>query len=254
MSTFTQTKPLSINEDPDATEKELSELKLEILHIPKDNTVKADITFKLIMIGNAGVGKSCLSLKGTTGKFEETYVATVGFDFFSFYAKINDKIIRLQIWDTCGQEGYRSLVQNFYKGTSLSILVYAINDTKSFNEIKDWVKQLRIFAAVDVKMFLIGNKCDLEEERLVNKEQGIKLQNDENFHCFYETSAKTGVNAEEIFVRAAKLLYLNLKKKEEVPDNTKVDAKIEQKNVKLQKELLVKDKNRNKNSGCCNIF
>lgn len=250
MSSFTHTQPLSIKEDPDATEKELSELNLEILHLPKDDTIKADLTFKLIMIGNAGVGKSCLSLKGTTGNFEENYVATVGFDFFSFYAKINDKIIRLQIWDTCGQEGYRSLVQNFYKGTALSVLVYAINDMKSFNEIKDWVKQLRIFAAVDVKMFLVGNKCDLENDRVVQKQQGMQLQNDENFHCFYETSAKTGVNAEEIFIRAAKLLYLSLKKKEEIPGDIKVDEKTEQKNVKLQKELLVKDKNRKK-KGCC---
>ena len=113
---------------------EINELEVEVIPTPKIDNIKADLTFKLIVIGNPNVGKSCLSLKGTTGKFMDSYVATVGFDFYSFFAKIENKLIRLQIWDTCGQEGYRSLVQNFFRGTALAILVYAINDVKSFND------------------------------------------------------------------------------------------------------------------------
>jgi GTPase SAR1 family protein len=101
---------------------EINQLEIEVITHPKIDNIKADLTFKLIVIGNPNVGKSCLSLQGTTGKFEDSYVATVGFDFFSFFAKIEGKVIRLQIWDTCGQEGYRSLVQNFFRGTSLGIL------------------------------------------------------------------------------------------------------------------------------------
>ena len=86
------------------------------------------------------MGKSSISLKGTTKKSDEAYLATVGFDFFSFFAKIENKLVRLQIWDTCGQEGYRSLVANFFRGTSLAILVYSINDGKSFNDIGTWIK------------------------------------------------------------------------------------------------------------------
>ncbi len=75
-----------------------------------------------------GVGKSCLSLKATKKKFKSNYVATVGFEFFSFNIKMDNKIIKLQIWDTCGQEIYRSLISNFYKNTSLAIIVYAIDE------------------------------------------------------------------------------------------------------------------------------
>ena len=99
--------------DKDLNE-EINELEVEVIPTPKIDNIKADLTFKVIVIGNPNVGKSCLSLKGTTGRFEESYVATVGFDFFSFFAKIENQLIRLQIWDTCGQEGYRSLVANFF--------------------------------------------------------------------------------------------------------------------------------------------
>ena len=87
-----------------------------------------DLSFKLIVIGNAGVGKSCLSMQATKKKFENNYLATVGFEFFVFNMKIKDKTIKLQIWDTCGQEIYRSLITSFYKNSSLAIIVYAIDE------------------------------------------------------------------------------------------------------------------------------
>ena len=100
----------------EALDEEINKLEIEVIPTPKIDNIKSDLTFKLIVVGNPSVGKSCLSLQGTTGKFEDAYVATVGFDFYSFFAKIDNQLIRLQIWDTCGQEGYRSLVQIFIGG------------------------------------------------------------------------------------------------------------------------------------------
>ncbi len=87
-----------------------------------------DLSFKLIVIGNAGVGKSCLSMQATKKKFENNYLATVGFEFFVFNIRIKEKTIKLQIWDTCGQEIYRSLITSFYKNSSLAIIVYSIEE------------------------------------------------------------------------------------------------------------------------------
>jgi small GTP-binding protein len=100
------------------------DLTYEIL--PDDYT-QYDLSFKLIVIGDSGVGKSCLTLKATKNLFENNYNATVGFEFFSFNIKINDKVLKLQIWDTCGQEIYRSLITNFYRNSSLAIMVYAVD-------------------------------------------------------------------------------------------------------------------------------
>ena len=95
--------------------------------LPED-CPKYDLSFKVIVIGNSGVGKSCLSIKATKNIFENNYLATVGFEIFAFNVKLNDKIIKLQIWDTCGQEIYRSLITNFYRNSSLAIIVYAIDE------------------------------------------------------------------------------------------------------------------------------
>jgi Ras-related protein Rab-1A len=87
-----------------------------------------DLSFKLIIIGDSGVGKSCLALKGTKNLFEDNYISTIGFEFFNFNIKVEDKVVKLQIWDTCGQEIYRSLIANFYRNSSLAIMVYAIDE------------------------------------------------------------------------------------------------------------------------------
>ena len=223
---------------------EIEEIKFEILPPEIYTELDPDITFKIIVIGNSGVGKSCLSLNGTTGKFIEEHQATIGFDFFSFVTKIDKKIIRLQIWDTCGQEGYKSLVQNFYRGSVLAIIVYAINDMKSFQSIEDWVKQLKIYSSPDIKIFLIGNKCDLEKERVVSIEMGKKFQTDFEFELFMETSAKSGFNSKNLFIEAFKLLYLNYKKM-----NCNICNNNQSRKVSLiGKELMKKESKK----GCCN--
>jgi Ras-related protein Rab-1A len=131
--------------------------------LPEDYN-KYDLSFKIIVIGNSGVGKSCLSIKATKNIFENNYLATVGFEFFSFNVKLDDKVVKLQIWDTCGQEIYRSLITNFYRSSSLAIIVYAIDDRQSYQDIEVWLKDLKTYSNPDIKVFLIGNKTDMEEK------------------------------------------------------------------------------------------
>ena len=177
--------------------------KIEILKEDKKNS---DLHFKLIVIGNSGVGKSCLSLRATQDIFKEDFISTIGFEFFSFHLKINDKIVKLQIWDTCGQEIYRSLISGFYRSTELAIIVFSVVDRKSFEGIDEWVKQLKTHGTPDCKIFLIGNKIDLPD-RVVSSEEAINYKNENGFECYMETSAKTGVNIRELFVNCGLTLY-----------------------------------------------
>ena len=101
------------------------QLKVDVL---PDDYNQYDLSFKMIVIGDAGVGKSCLTTKAAKGIFDDAYSATVGFEFLTFNVRIDGKVIKLQIWDTCGQEIYRSLITSFYKNSSLAIIVYAIDE------------------------------------------------------------------------------------------------------------------------------
>ena len=166
-----------------------------------------DLSFKLIIIGDSSVGKSSLANKAIKNKFDTVYNATLGFDFFSFFVKIDEKIIKLQIWDTCGQEIYHSLITNFYRNSSLAIMVYAINNRASYEHIDFWLKEIKRNSNPDAKIFLIGNKNDLDEEREVTFEEAQKYADDLEFSNFFESSAKSGFNAQKIFIKAANILY-----------------------------------------------
>ena len=219
-------------------------IKAEVL--PEDYN-QYDLSFKMIVIGDAGVGKSCLTAKASKGIFEETYSATVGFEFLVFNVKLNDKVIKLQIWDTCGQELYRSLISSFYRNASLAMMVYAIDNMESFNHIETWLKEVKLQSNPDIKIFLIGNKSDLEENRKVTTEAAKTFKDENGIHYFSEASAKNGVNAKEVFIEAAKLLYgEHLKYKERkfdknLSDNEKVPMPVK----------VTKNKNNRKKGGCC---
>ena len=216
--------------------------KIELL--PEDYP-QYDLSFKLIFIGDSSVGKSCLTAKAVKNNFEEYYQATVGFEFLTFNMKVNDKVIKLQIWDTCGQEIYKSLISNFYRNSSLAVLVYAIDNKESFNHVENWLNDLKSQANPDVRIFLVGNKADLEEDRKIKKEEGEKYKEDQHLDLFMETSAKTGHNARNVLVEAAKILYKDYLKFDE---NTQKEKEDESKN-KDKKKLIKKDQKVKK--GCC---
>ena len=221
--------------------------KFEIL--PEDYT-NFDLSFKLIVIGDSGVGKSCLTNNAVKNIFDDSYNATVGFEFFTFNVKINDKIVKLQIWDTCGQELYRSLITNFYRNSSLAVMVYSINSKESFENIEMWLRELRTHSNPDAKVFLIGNKIDLENERQITKEQGEQFAKDNKINGFMEASAKTGVNAQKIFIQAATTLY---------EDYIKYQQKAEQSGGKVENTFgkqqnnkkRIDNKPRKNQGGCC---
>jgi len=209
---------------------------------------KYDFSFKMIVIGDAGVGKSCLTNRAAREKFLENYNPTVGFEFLTFSTNIDNKIIKLQIWDTCGQEVYRSLITNFYRNASLAMMVYSIDSRESFLHINQWLKEVRIQSHPDVKIILIGNKSDLENERTVSYEEAKKFKEENQILYFEETSAKTGLNSKEVFEEAARILYTEHK-------NYKLRAKNELMN-KMKNDDNIPKKLKNKsekkrNKGCC---
>ena len=189
----------------------LNDDEYEIEILPEDYS-KYDMSFKIIVIGDQGVGKTCLTKQAIKKEFQEFYMATVGFEFLTFNLAIGDEVIKLQIWDTCGQEAYKSLITNFYRNSSLALILYAINDKDSFEHAQKWLDDLKEQANKNVRVFLVGNKSDLEEERVISKKEGEKFKEDKKLDKFMETSAKTGENAQYALVEAAKLLYKDYKK------------------------------------------
>ena len=225
------------------------DLEYEIL---TEEDTKPDLAFKIIIIGNSGVGKSCLSLKASKNIFNKNNVQTIGFECFDFNICFEKKErIKLQIWDTCGQEVYRSFISNFFRNSSLAIIVYSIIDKKSFDCIEGWLKELKEKSNPDIKIFLLGNKADLEDEREVKYEDGEQLKNMYDFLYFNETSAKTGLNVTEVFVEAAKLLYNDYLKYEKIPVKR---MSISIKNDRSSNIILNKNKikvKRKKHIACC---
>ena len=211
-----------------------------------------DLSYKLIVIGDSGVGKSCLTNNAVKNIFEDRYNATVGFEFYTFNVKICEKVIKLQIWDTCGQELYRSLITNFYRNSSLAIMVYAINAKETFENVEMWLRELRTHSNPDAKVFLIGNKIDLENEREVTKEQGEKFYKENKLNLFMEASAKNGINTQNIFLKAAEVLYDDhlkyLKEKKEDKEDNGDNDNYENNN---DSKVISEDLNVKKKGGCC---
>ena len=178
-----------------------------VCEILKDELNQYDMSFKLIIIGDSFVGKSSISVNASKNVFENDYKATIGFEFFTMAYKINMQNIKLQIWDTCGQEEYRSLIQNFYRNASLAILVYSIDRKSSFENLEIWLNEIKTKGNPDVKIFLVGNKVDLADKRVVKTEEGKQFYENYKLNLFIETSAKSGENVSELFKKAALLLY-----------------------------------------------
>ena len=210
-----------------------------------DNS-KYDFSFKMIVIGDAGVGKSCLTSRAIKERFETDYSPTVGFEFLTFSTKIEDKVIKLQIWDTCGQEVYRSLITNFYRNASLAMMVYSIDSRESFLHINQWLKEVRLQSHPDVKIILIGNKSDLKDERQVTYQEAKRFKDENQLLYFEETSAKTGINAKEVFTEAARILF-NEHKKYKMRANTR---EFDNKKQEITPTKLTKVE-QNRNKGCC---
>ena len=158
---------------------------------------KYDFLFKLLIIGESGVGKTCLLLRFTDDSFTANHLTTIGIDFKIKIINLENKLIKLQIWDTAGQERFRTITKTYYKGAHGIILTYDVTDQNSFKNIRNWIKQIEANAQTNVCKVLVGNKCD-KPDRVVTEEEGKKLADDFNM-SFFETSAKTNQNVNEVF-------------------------------------------------------
>ena len=165
--------------------------------------INYDYLLKYIIIGDAAVGKSNLLLRFTQNDFKNEYQLTIGVEFGAKNIEINNKKFRLQIWDTAGQENYRSITRAYYKNSVCAILVYDISNRESFEHISNWIEDCLAQSPKTVFMVLVGNKSDLEDYRQVTFKEGEEMAKNNNI-MFFETSAKTGENVEKIFEDSAK--------------------------------------------------
>ncbi|KAJ6235074.1 ras-related protein rab-2-a [Anaeramoeba flamelloides] len=153
--------------------------------------------FNYIIIGNEAVGKSCLLLRYTDQRFSVTHNLTIGIEFGCREIEINNSIIKLKIWDTAGQEGFRSITRNYYRKACAALLVYDISNRRTFNHLGRWIEDVNLYSKKGIVIVLIGNKSDLDSERVISYEEGKKFA-DKNGLMFLETSAKTDNNVSKV--------------------------------------------------------
>merc|ERR1711869_17601 len=166
------------------------------------NTAEYDYLFKLLLIGDSGVGKSCLLLRFADDTYTETYISTIGVDFKIRTVEIDGKVIELQIWDTAGQERFRTITSSYYRGAHGIIVVYDVTDEETYTAVERWMTEINRYANENVNKLLVGNKSDLTSKKVVDHATA-KAFADEIGIPFLETSAKSAENVEQAFMRMA---------------------------------------------------
>jgi len=161
-----------------------------------------DYLFKILIIGDSGVGKSALLVRFADDAFTESYISTIGVDFKIRTLDIDGKSVKLQIWDTAGQEKFRTITSSYYRGAHGIIVCYDITDGASFNHVRDWLAEIERYSTGKVRKLLVGTKADLASKRVVEHAKAKAFADDCGF-SFIETSAKTAQNVEEAFLQMA---------------------------------------------------
>ena len=171
-----------------------------------------DYLLKYIIIGDAGVGKSNILLRYVYSTFKSEYQLTIGVEFGEKSVEVKNNIYKIQIWDTAGQEQFRSVTRTYYKNSVCAIVVYDISRRETFENVIKWIEDCKHYSSKSILIILVGNKCDLEEERQVMKEEGDELA-DKYGLIFFETSAKDGTNVKEIFGESLELIANRIEQK-----------------------------------------
>ncbi|MCJ8748204.1 hypothetical protein PDJAM_G00162030 [Pangasius djambal] len=163
-----------------------------------------DYLFKLLLIGDSGVGKSCLLLRFADDTYTESYISTIGVDFKIRTIELDGKTIKLQIWDTAGQERFRTITSSYYRGAHGIIVVYDVTDQDSFNNVKQWLQEIDRYASENVNKLLVGNKCDLTTKKVVEYTTAKAREFADSLGIpFLEASAKNSTNVEQAFMTMA---------------------------------------------------
>lgn len=157
-----------------------------------------DYLFKMLIIGNSGVGKSCLLLRYAENSFNENFFNTIGVDFKLKTVKHDNDVIKLQIWDTAGQERFRTLTASYYRGAQGIIIVYDVTDRETFDNVRTWITEIEKYSQAGVCKILVGNKCDMDDRRQVTYDEGKEFASQFGMP-FLETSAKATQRVDEAF-------------------------------------------------------
>lgn len=169
-----------------------------------------DFLFKLILIGDSNVGKTCVVQNFKSGIFSEKQQNTIGVDFTVRTLDIEGRKVKMQVWDTAGQERFRTITQSYYRSAHGAMITYDITRRATFDSVKHWIKEVELYGAANVVLVLIGNKCDLEQERQVQFQEACSLAKERGILAALETSAKESQNVDEAFmVMARELLSRN---------------------------------------------
>ena len=212
-----------------------------------DEEISYELLYKLIIIGDSGVGKSNILSRYLNDDFNLDSKNTVGVELGTKYLKIKGKGAKLQIWDTAGQERYRSITTSYYKGSHGCFIVYDMTNEDSFANVDKWYTEAAKTASENVSIILVGNKCDLEDQRKITKEMGEEKA--KNLKClFFETSAKTKINIDEIFQEISNNIYDKVSSmNEDEADNIDIVREDAQnKNVDINQSNKEEEK-----KGCC---
>ena len=158
----------------------------------------SEFLFKILLLGDSGVGKSSIILRYIENNFSQNLMNSIGVDFKLKNIEVKGKKVKLQVWDTAGQERFRTITTSYYKGAQAIIVVFDITDRDSFEHVKNWMADVDKFAKEGVLRILAGNKCDLEHMRKISKDEGKELASKYGIQ-YIETSAKETTNIEELF-------------------------------------------------------
>jgi len=183
-----------------------------------------DLLFKLLLIGDSGVGKTCVLFRFSDDAFNTTFISTIGIDFKIKTVELSGKKIKLQIWDTAGQERFHTITTSYYRGANGIMLVYDITNAKSFENISKWLRNIEEHASEDVEKMLLGNKCDMDDKRVIPKERGEMIAREHGIK-FYETSAKSNINIETAFLALATDILHKTPAKDTAQGNQGLDIK-----------------------------
>lgn len=167
--------------------------------------VECQATYKVLVLGDSNVGKTCIVHRYCDETYYDTYISTIGIDFKQKIISLDGTPIKMQIWDTAGQERFRTLTTAYYRGAMGILLMYDVTNQESFNNLTYWLKNIEENASPDVVKVLAGNKCDATSQRVVDEETGQKIA--ENYDIpFYEVSCKQNINIDTIFLTLARLI------------------------------------------------
>lgn len=156
------------------------------------------LTPEIILVGDVGCGKTCILTRLVDGFFREDYISTIGIDFRIKLYEIEGKKVKLQVWDTAGQERFRSITASYYRGSNAVVIIYDVTDHDSYENVRNWVDEVKAHTNPDTLLFLVGNKTDSDAERRVSNEDGERLADDLSIQ-FKEVSAKTNCGIDELF-------------------------------------------------------